>query len=718
MKPNPKQFPDRREHRGTQRSQRNWACLCLRALCVPLRPLRPLRSGNSVFVLLLALLACGAQADELASVSSPDGQIKLTVQTDAEGRLAYSVERRGKPLVKPSRLGLLLTNAHQLDGGFTLFAQKTSEHDDTWEQPWGESRFVRNHYRELMLEVVQPGQGERHMGLRFRVFDDGLGFRYELPDQPQLPVTRISDELTEFDIAEPATAWWIPAGERLVLEYPVEKSPLAEVGLANTPLTLRTQSGVHIALHEAALVDYASMWLRKVQSQKLRAQLAPSSSGATVYKRGAFATPWRTLIVADSAAGLYESNLMLNLNEPNKLGDVSWVKPGKFVGVWWEMHLQHATWSSGPKHGATTANAKRHIDFAAKNGFRGVLVEGWNLGWDGNWVGSQSAFEYTKAMPDFDIEAVAAYAKSKGVVLIGHHETGGNIARYEAQMEAAYALYEKLGVDTVKSGYVTDAGTAQFANANGQGTHFGFTESQEGVRHYLHAVQEAARHHIAVDTHEPVKDTGLRRTWPNWVSREGARGQEFNAWGDPINSVDHEANLVFTRMLSGPMDFTPGILSLEGAKGRKLNSTQAKQLALFVVLYSPVVMVPDLIEHDERWPAAFQFIKDVPTDWERTKVLAGEVGAFAAIARKDRRSNDWYLGAITDGEARRLNLKLDFLEAGRRYRAEIYRDGEAADYRNGHRFDIVIEQKPVQAGDSFSLRLAPGGGAAVRFIPL
>ena len=655
--------------------------------------------------------AAPAQADAIANISSPDGQIKLTLQTDAEGRLAYSVERRGKPLVAPSRLGLLLANAHQLDGGFSLASQKTAEHDDTWEQPWGESRFVRNHYRELLVELVQTELGGRRMSLRFRVFNDGLGFRYELPTG-----ARITDELTEFSIAEPATAWWIAAGEKPVLEMPVQRTPLAEVGLANTPLTMRTQSGVHIALHEAALVDYASMWVRKVQGQLLRAQLTPSSVGAAVERSGAFTTPWRTLVVADTAGGLYESNLMLNLNEPNALGDVSWVKPGKFVGVWWEMHLERSSWSSGAKHGATTANAKHHIDFAAKNGFSGVLAEGWNIGWDGNWVGSTSAFDYVRAYPDFDLAEVTRYAKSKGVKLIGHHETGGNIARYEAQMEAGYALYEKLGVDTIKSGYVTDAGTAQFANANGQGTHFGFTESQEGVNHYLKAVQEAARHHIAIDTHEPVKDTGLRRTYPNWVSREGARGQEFNAWGDPINSVDHEANLVFTRMLSGPMDFTPGILSLEGAKGRKLNSTQAKQLALYVVLYSPVVMVPDLIEHYERWPKAFQFIKDVPTDWELTKVLAGEVGAFAAIVRKDRRSSDWYLGAITDGEARTLKLKLDFLEAGRRYRAEVYRDGEAADYRNEHRFDIVIETTDVQAGDVLNLRLAPGGGAAVRFL--
>jgi alpha-glucosidase len=673
-----------------------------------------------LFALLSLVVCSAAHADDtVATVNSPDRQLVVSVQLGGDGRLAYRVDRGGKSLVNTSRLGLLLTNAHQLDGGFKLVGQKTTEHDDTWEQPWGESRRVRSHYRELLVEFSQPDQGGRAMSLRFRVFDDGLGFRYELPEQAQLPIARISDELTEFDIAEPATAWSIPAGEVQVLECLVQRGPLAEVGLVNTPLTMRTRSGIHLALHEAALLDYASMWVRRVGGQKLRAQLAPSASGASVFKQGGFATPWRTLRVTDSAAALYESNLELNLNEPNQLGDVSWVRPGKFVGVWWEMHLDRSTWSSGPKHGATTANAKRHIDFAAKNGFRGVLVEGWNLGWDGNWVGSTSAFDYLKSMPDFDLEAVAAYAKAKGVRLVGHHETGGNIARYEAQMDAAYALYARLGVDSVKSGYVTDAGTAQFANPNGNGTHFGFTESQEGVRHMLKAVQQAAKYGIAVDTHEPVKDTGLRRTYPNWVSREGARGQEYNAWGDPINPVGHEVNLVFTRMLSGPMDYTPGIVSLDGARGRKLNSTQAKQLALYVTLYSPIAMVPDLIEHYERWPQAFQFIKDVPTDWETTRVLHGELGEVATIARKDRHSEDWYVGSITNGDGRRLTLPLGFLTPSRSYRAEIYRDGDQADYRDAqHRFDLVAEQLTVTSTDTLPLRLAPGGGQAIRFVAL
>ncbi|WP_371865230.1 glycoside hydrolase family 97 protein [Duganella aquatilis] len=676
---------------------------------------------NSLQVRLIAaacmLLGEAAHADEvLGTVSSPNHAISVAVERDDGGHIAYAVQRNGKPLIASSKLGFLLANAPQLDNGFTLAKKTTSEHDDTWEQPWGERRYVRNHYQELRLELIQKELDNRRLALVFRVFDDGVGFRYEFPDQPQLPDTRISDELTEFVVAPKATAWWQEAGEKAALEYSIRKTPLAEVGMANTPLTIRTDDGTHIAFHEAALVDYASMWLRKVDGQKLRAHLTPSAYGAPVERHGAFTTPWRTMQIADDAAGLYMSDLVLNLNEPNKLGDVSWVHPSKFVGVWWEMHLEKSTWGSGAKHGATTANTRRYIDFAARNGFRGVLVEGWNLGWDGNWSGSGSSFSFTQSYPDFDLPALSVYAQQKGVRLIGHHETGGNVARYEQQMDAGYQLYAKLGVDSIKSGYVTDGGEAIFANAGG-GTHFGYTDSQEGVRHYLKAVTEAARYKLAIDTHEPVKDTGLRRTYPNWISREGARGMEYNAWGNPINSVDHEVNLVFTRMLSGPMDYTPGILSLEGVKGRPIHSTQAKQLASFVVIYSPIVMAADLIENYEKYPGPFKFIKDVPTDWADTRVLHGAMGEYATIARKDRHSDNWYVGSITDGTARTLPLALTFLDPGKRYVAEIYRDGDQADYRNSHRFDIVIEKQTVTDKTILQLKLAPGGGQAIRFTP-
>ena len=652
----------------------------------------------------------------IAGAASPGKLIDVEVQVDGSGKLGYTVKRGGKEVIGLSRLGFNLANGPRLDGAFALRKQTVTDHDSTWEQPWGERQFVRNRYRELRVEVEQKRHGKRQLAIVFRIYDDGVGFRYEFPAQAQLDKVEILDELTEFTVAQPATAWWIPAAELPGLEEEIRQAPLSEIGIANTPLTVRLKDGTHIAFHEAALVDYATMWLRKVDGQKLRAMLAPSSYGPAVVRSGAFSTPWRTMQIAGDAAGLYMSDLVLNLNEPNKLGDVSWVKPSKFVGVWWEMHLQQGTWNAGPKHAANTANTRRYIDFAAKNGFRGVLVEGWNRGWESDWGHGGADFSFTQSYPDFDLPGLAAYAKSKGVRLIGHHETGGNLPSYEKQMDAAYKLYAKHGVDSIKSGYVHEAGGMLFTGRDGK-PRYGHYDSQDGVRHFLKAVTEAAKYRIAIDTHEPVKDTGLRRTYPNWMTREGARGVEYNAWGNPPNAVDHEAKLVFTRMLSGPMDYTPGVLSLVGADGKTFNSTQAKQLANFVVIYSPLAMAADLPENYDKYPAAFKFIRDVPTDWADTRVLKGAVGEHATIARRDRNSQDWYLGAVTDGQARTLDVKLDFLEPGKRYLAEIYRDGDAADYRSERRFDLVVEKRTVTAQDALQLRLAPGGGQAIRFTP-
>jgi len=554
---------------------------------------------------------------------------------------------------------------------------------------------------------------QRTLDVVFRVYDDGVGFRYEFPDQPALKDVNIVEELTEFTVATPATAWWIPAGEWNRYEYLYHKTPLVEVGQAHTPMTVRTDDGVYIAFHEAALVDYSSMWLRQVEGQKFRANLSPSSSGAKVRRTAPFNTPWRTMQIADSAGGLYMSDLILNLNEPNKLGDVSWFKPFKYVGVWWGMHLDKETWATGPRHGATTENTKRYIDFAAANGFRGVLVEGWNVGWNGDWFANGADYLYSQPTPDFDIVALAAYAKSKGVHLVGHHETGGNIAVYEAQLEAALDFYQRLGIDSIKTGYVADAGGIQARGEDGR-IDFEWHDGQVMSRHHLLVVTEAAKRHIAINPHEPIKDTGLRRTYPNWVAREGARGMEYNAWGNPPNPPEHEANLVFTRMLSGPMDFTPGVISLEGKK-QKLQSTIAKQLALYVVLYSPIQMAADLIENYEANPKPFQFIKDVPADWSDTRVLNGEIGDYVTFARKDRNSENWYIGAVTDENARTLSAKLDFLTPGKRYRAQIYRDGPNADWKTNGK-DIVIEERTVTSADTLSLVLAPGGGQAIRLL--
>jgi alpha-glucosidase len=664
-----------------------------------------------VFLLIAPLVQA---ATKVAQVESPGRVLAVEITLD-EGRIDYAVRRFGEPVIAPSRLGFLLRDGGKLERHFELVEQSSRQVDDSWEQPWGERRFVRNRFHELRMRFAESINQRRALDVVFRVYDDGLGFRYEFPQQAALSDVIIDDELTEFVIAAPATAWWIPAGEWNRYEYLYQRTPLTEVGQAHTPITLRTDDGLHIALHEAALVDYASMWLRRVDGQRLRSQLAPAAEGWKVRRTAPFATPWRTLQIADTAGGLYESDLILNLNEPNALGDVSWFTPAKYVGIWWELHLERTSWATGPKHGATTANARRYIDFAAKHGFRGVLIEGWNVGWDGTWFGNGNDFDFTQVTPDFDLEAVASYAKQRGVRLVGHHETGGAASHYERQLDAALDLYQRLGVDSIKTGYVADGGQIERVDADGA-RHREWHDGQWMARHHLHVVREAAKRQIAINPHEPIKDTGLRRTWPNWVTREGARGMEYAAWGNPPNPPEHEPTLVFTRMLSGPMDYTPGIVSLQG-RGQPLQSTLARQLALYVVLYSPLQMVADLPEHYEARPDALQFIKDVPVDWAETRVLNGEIGDYVTIARRDRASDDWYLGALTDQHGRLLSVPLSFLDAGRRYRAEIYRDGDGAHWRDAP-FEFVVETREVGSADVLMLRLAAGGGQAVRFVPV
>lgn len=664
--------------------------------------------------LCLSLLMGSTWAAPTAELSSPDGRLRLQLELDYNGHPLYSVQRRGQAVIAPSRLGFLLTDAPKLDGGFVLSASSSRSFDERWEQPWGEQRFIRNRYNELRATLTENHGQKRSLELVLRAYDDGVALRYQFPDQPALKNISIGEELTEFNVASAGTAWWNTAFEWNREEYLYKRTPINEVGLAQTPMTLRTDTGLHLSVHEAALIDYAGMNLARVEDRRFKAMLTPGSGGQPKVVRAApFATPWRMITITETAAQLAESRLMLNLNEPNQLGDVSWFKPMKYVGIWWEMHQNLSTWGSGDKHGATTANALKHIDFAAKHGFGGVLVEGWNQGWDGDWVANGDKFSFTQPYPDFDLERITAYAKSKGVQLIGHHETSANAANYESQLPAALDLYARLGVGAVKTGYVSDAAQARVPGADGV-VRFGWHEGQDMVRHHMKVVQEAAKRRIAINPHEPVKDTGLRRTYPNWISREGARGQEYNAWGNPGNPPEHETNLVFTRLLSSPMDFTPGIFGMKTQQPAGVATTWAKQLALYVVIYSPIQMAADLLANYEANPKPFQFIKDVPTDWSETRVLNGEVGDYVTIARKDRNSEDWFLGAITDEHARNLNIKLDFLTPGQRYRAHIYRDGAKANYTT-HREDIVIEQREVKPGTSLQLRLAPGGGQAIRF---
>ena len=649
-----------------------------------------------------------------AHVESPNHVLSVDVTTDPDGKLSYEVKRLGNEIIAPSRLGFILTNAYKLDRHFAISAADVTSHDDTWEQPWGERRYVRNNYTEMRVTAVQSNLDNRKLIIVFRLFDDGVGFRYEFPDQPQLKHLEITDELTEFAVVDKATAWWDVAGEWNREEYLYQKTPLNEVSESQTPMTIKTDNGLYIAFHEAALVDFPAVWMRRVDGQRLKTRLAPSSVGANASVDAPFKTPWRTMIITNSAPALYMSNIELNLNEPNKLGDVSWVKPYKYVGIWWAMHLDKATWEAGPRHGATTANTESYMDFAAKNGFRGVLVEGWNKGWE-DWFGTGNLFSFTEAYPDFDLKAISAYGLKKGVHLVGHNETGGNAGHYETQMEAGFAQSQTYGIDSIKTGYVADAGGAQVMGPDGT-LHYTWNDSQEMVRHYQKVVEVAAKYHVAIDTHEPIKDTGLRRTYPNWVSREGERGQEYNAWGTPPNPPEHEANLIFTRMLSGPMDFTPGVLSLVGKGGQPIQATEAKELALYVAIYSPIQMAADLPENYAKHMDAFQFIKDVPTDWSDTQVLNGEIGDYATIVRKDRASDNWYLGSVTDENGRDLTVSLSFLDPGRTYVAEIYRDGDKADYRGDARFDLKIEKKTVTSADTLNLKLAAGGGQAIRFV--
>ncbi len=664
--------------------------------------------------LFVLLSSAAAHAAPGPRVASPDGTIVVELATDNDGRPAYAVSRKGLPVIASSRLGFLLLDAPKFERNIEIVQPRTRTFDETWEQPWGERRLIRNHYNELTVTLKEKAKPFRSFDVVFRVFDDGVGFRYRFPKQPGLEQVKISEELTEFSLARDATAWWIPAGEWNREEYLYHRTPVQQVGDAQTPITFRFEDGTHLSIHEAALVDYSGMNLTRVEDRKLKADLTPGIGEGKVVRAAPFDTPWRTLLLSDDAAGLAMSSLTLNLNEPNALGDVSWVKPMKYVGVWWEMHLDLKSWASGPKHGATNDNVRKHIDFAAKHGFGGVLVEGWNVGWDGDWFGNGEDFSFTQSYPDFDLEALSRYARSKGVVLIGHHETSGNAAHYEEQMGDAFDLYQRVGVPAVKTGYVADASQAKVTGADGK-RHYAWHEGQDMARHHLKVVTEAAKRHIAVNPHEPIKDSGLRRTYPNWITREGARGMEFSAWGQPGNPPEHEANLVFTRLLAGPMDYTPGIFGMKTRSTDGIATTWAKQLSLYVVIYSPLQMAADLLENYEKNPAPFQFIKDVPVDWDDTRVLNGEVGDYVTIARKERGGDNWYLGALTDEDGRTLSVPLTFLDEGRRYTAQIYRDGDKAHWKTAPQ-DIVIEERSVARGDTLTLKLAPGGGQAIRFV--
>jgi len=677
------------------------------------------------------------------SVNAPNQNIKLNLILSPQGKLGYQVFYKDSKVIDTSYLGFTFANALPLSDNFKILKTSQITVDNTWQMPWGEQDTVRNHYSELTVNLQETKAPNRLLNIVFRVFDDGLGFRYEFPKQDNFSEVQILDEETEFKLMSNYKVWWIPGDwdsyEHLYnttdfskinaiskRNHPNLNASFIPQNAVNTPVTMKTDKGVYLSFHEAALIDYAGMTLKiDTLNNSMKSALVSSEVNGYAVKRSLpFTSPWRTIQIADKPGDLIESKLILNLNEPNKIGDVSWFKPMKYVGIWWEMHLGKSTWDYestqdmntfiGDKnkkghHGATTANAKYYIDFAAKNNIHGLLVEGWNTGWS-HWIGfddREGVFDFVTPYPDYDLKEVVRYGKEKGVELIMHHETSAAPRTYDQQMDTAYALIKSLDLHAIKSGYV--------GRIIPKGEHH---HGQWMVNRYNNAVIKAAQYQIAIDTHEPIKDTGLRRTYPNWVAREGLRGQEFNAWSaEGGNPPEHLTIVPFTRMLSGPIDFTPGIFNIKlkpYKPNNQVKTTIAKQLALYVVIYSPIQMAADLPEYYEGNPA-FQFIKDVGVDWQKTKVLNGEIGDFITIVRQERQTGNWFLGSITDENQRDEVIKLNFLEPNTKFLATIYEDGKDADWFKNPT-SINIRKETVDSNSQLNLHLAPSGGVAISFI--
>lgn len=656
-------------------------------------------------LIITHFLSC-TKSNEVLVVESPNGKHKLTFTLTAEGTPTYQIHSFGKKVTTPSNLGFAFINQDSLNTGFEIKAFQRKEVDTSWTQPWGEFEVIRDYHNELVVKLQEKRKAERELHIVFRVFNDGLGFRYEFPDQPNMTSVEISDELTTFNFPEDQSIWWIPVhSENSYYESLYRKTLMSETDSINTPATVETKDSLYVAIHEANLTDFASMTLKNIGQGHYRSALVPWANGVKVYAQTPFVSPWRTIVIGKNPGDLVSSTIMLNLNEPSKIEDLSWIRPSKYIGIWWGMHLEKYSWGQGDKHGATTENTKEYIDFAAEHGFDGVLVEGWNKGWDGDWTADGTAFNFLQPYTDFDLEQIGKYAALKNVRLIGHNETAGAAKHYESQMDSAFRLYHKNGINTVKTGYVNKyLDTTQWH------------DSQYGVRHYRKVVETAAKYKIMINNHEPVKGTGLQRTYPNLMTQEGGRGQEYNAWSiDGGNPPEHTTILPFTRMLAGPFDFTPGNFDFDyqTPNGAMVNTTLAKQLALYVIIFSPLQMASDLPENYKNQPA-FDFIKGVPVNWSFTKVLDAKIGHYVSMVRKDRNSENWYLGAITNKEERAIKIPCDFLDEDKHYEAVIYTDGANADYKtNPYAIDIV--QKKITAKDTLSLQLAPGGGTAITF---
>ena len=648
------------------------------------------------------------------TVTSPDGRISVRFSLDGTGIPSYRVDVDGQPFLEPSEMGLMSDDA-DLAWGFALKSSKVSSHRETWHQPWGENKEVEDHHRELILKL--ENDADVSLEIVFRVFDDGVGFRYSY-SVPGADTLRIKGERSRFAFSADADTWSIP-GDFNSYEHLYRKMPLSKLSDANTPLTLKFSDGLYAAVHEAALLDFPEMVLRRDKGLTFQASLAPASSipaaagNPVAVVPGTFRTPWRTIQIARSAVGLINSSLILNLNEPCALEDVSWIKPMKYIGVWWSLHLGIESWG-GEGHGATTEAALRYIDFAAANNIQGVLFEGWNDSWRGS--DALPDFDFTRPAPDYDVEKVAAYAREKGIYLITHNETGGNYLRFEEQLERSLDWEQSLGIHALKTGY------AGGGLSGGAPRH-----SQTGVRHFQKVIEEAAKREVMVDGHEVIKPTGLRRTWPNFMTRECVRGMEYNGWG-PGNPPSHTVILPYTRLLGGPVDYTPGVFDIkyESVKGKPQyrtwglpstecceHTTLAKQIANWVVLYSPMQMACDLLENYEGHPA-FQFFRDFDADCDASAALQGEVGEWLSLVR--RAGDRFFLGATTGEAGRTVEQPLTFLRPGISYTATVYGDAPDAHWdTNPTAYEIT--SRTVTRDDVLTLRLAPGGGAAVTFLP-
>ena len=704
-----------------------------------------------LFSALLLPLSVAAQ-----TVSSPNGAISVSFSLADGGRPTYEMTYKGRPVVKPSHLGLeLAKDKHATKGfaetslmdGFTESHSEVSSFDETWKPVWGETATIRNHYNELLVSLSQDHTG-RQMNIRFRVYDDGMGLRYEFPQQDSLVYFIVKEEHTQFAMTGDHTAWWLP-GDYDTQEQETQESRLSEIrvrfhdavnwsnsSVANfsetgvqTSLQMKSQDGLYINIHEAALVNYPAMHLNlDDQHMVFESWLTPDATGNKAYVQVPFNTPWRTVMVSDDARDMLSSNLILNLNEPCKIEDTSWIHTTKYCGVWWEMIVGKSSWNytddlpsvdiykvdwnhvrPNGRHAANTENVKRYIDFAAKNGLQEVLVEGWNIGWE-DWANrwKWDVFDFVTPYPDFDIQYLNEYAHSKGVKLMMHHETSSSTINYERHLEDALNLMNRYGYDAVKTGYVGDIiPRGDF--------HF----SQSMVNHYQYVVEQAAKHHVMVNGHEAVRPTGLCRTWPNLVGNESARGTEYEAFGGSAPS--HTVILPFTRLQGGPMDYTPGILETQLSTWSDnpswVRTTLCGQLALYLTMYSPLQMAADLPENYEKYDDAFQFIRDVATDCDDSRYLEAEPARYITVARKAKGTDRWFIGGKCNEDGHQSDLRLDFLDKGKKYVCTVYADAKDADYEKNPKA-YTITRRTVKQGDRLRLKMAPGGGFAVSLFPV